>query len=677
MRIAAVATASVGALPTIEVARRVRNGALTTSVDADFLRTYMAASPAHPVGALLQDMAGNVLAAYPQNLADDAVLAQVRPSAATWFAAAVGSSDGYVTASYDFANLPLRAVVLDRHESYLAPYRLSIALWAAVTIIALAVLLAFAAFVHRQVGWLGRLDALRVRQRRRMLAAQRRLHTVIDAMPAIVNAKDLDGRYTLVNEFAAHVLGVSQASALGRRLDDLAEADFAAQVQQRERKAMEEGVVDTGEDMFLIDGRSHSFYARKVPLIGPDGKPEGLVTVAVDIIELKAVERKAIAAETLLRASLDSIPGGFAVFDDSDRLVVANRTYAQIFTTCDDPNQLIGLPFTELVRLSMAKGEPPEPGFEGETWVAERERRHLIANGEPRLLKVGDGRWISTLERRVPGIGIVGFRADVTEAIENQTALRQARDAAEAANRAKSQFLANMSHELRTPLNAIIGFSEVIEGELFGPVGNKRYATYAGDIAASGRHLVGLIGDVLDMSKIEAGGYTLDATMLSVGDFAREMRRLMRGHAQVANVDLALDIEHDADVRIFADGQALRQIAINLLSNAIKFSHAGGHVQISVRRATEGLEFSVADNGIGIAEEALVHVAEPFRQAHGISGKYGGTGLGLSISKRLAELHGGHLRLESTLGLGTVATVWLPASRLQPALDKKPRSAAR
>jgi PAS domain S-box-containing protein len=665
MRIAATDAASAGAMPAIEVTRRVRSGVLVARVDTDFLRAYMAASPANPAGALLLDTADNVLAAYPQNLAASATLDEVRPPVENWLGAAFGRSDGYLLASYDFATLPLRAAVLDRHEAYLGPYRALIALRATAMIVGLAVLLAFAAFVHRQIAWLGRLDALRVRQRRRMLAAQRRLHTVIDAMPAIVNAKDLDGRYTLVNEFAARLFGVSQVAAVGRRIEDLADAEFAEQVRERERKAMADGVVDSREDTFYFDGRPHSFYAKKVPLIGPDGKPEGLVTVAVDITELKTVERKAIAAETLLRAALDSIPEGFAVFGEDDRLIVANRTYAQIFTTGDDPNALVGTEFADLVRASMAKGEPPEPGFEGEAWVAERVRRHLAANGEPRLLQVADGRWISTFERRVPGIGIVGFRADVTQAIETQIALRQARDAAESANRAKSQFLANMSHELRTPLNAIIGFSEVIEGELFGPVGNKRYASYARDIAASGRHLVGLIGDVLDMSKIEAGGYTLSEAEMSVGEFAREVLRLMRGHAQVANVDLALEIEPAADMSLYADGQALRQIAINLLSNAIKFSHAGGHVRIAVRRTEDGLEFAVADNGIGIDPAALAHVAEPFRQAEGIAGKFGGTGLGLSISKRLAEMHGGELRLKSTQGLGTVATVWLPASRLR------------
>jgi PAS domain S-box-containing protein len=671
MRIAATEVRAQGArpaietTPAIEIARRVRGGAIVARVDTDFLRGSVAASPANLVGALLQDPAGNIVAAYPPHLADAATLAHVRAPFENWIAAAFRRDDGYILASYDFVALPLRAAVLDRHESYIGPYRTLVALRATVTVFGLAALLAFAAFVHRQIAWLGRLDALRVRQRCRMLAAQRRLHTVIDAMPAIVNAKDVDGRYTLLNEFAARLFNVSPTDAIGRRIEDLADPQFAEQVRERERRAMEDGIVDSREDTFFIDGRPHSFYAKKVPLIGPDGKTEGVVTVAVDITELKAVERKAIAAETLLRAALDSIPEGFAVFGDDDRLIVANRTYAEIFTTGDDPASLIGLEFADLVRASMAKGEPPEAGFEGEAWVAERVRRHRAADGTPRLLQVGDGRWISTLERHVPGIGIVGFRADVTEAIKTQIALRQARDAAESANRAKSQFLANMSHELRTPLNAIIGFSEVIEGELFGPVGNKRYASYARDIAASGRHLVGLIGDVLDMSKIEAGGYTLSEGEMSVGDFAREMLRLMRGHAQVANVDLALEIEPAANLSLYADGQALRQIAINLLSNAIKFSHAGGHVRISVRRAADGLEFAVADNGIGIDAAALAHVTEPFRQADGIAGKFGGTGLGLSISKRLAEMHGGELRLQSTLGAGTVATVWLPESRLR------------
>jgi two-component system, cell cycle sensor histidine kinase PleC len=675
MRVAMSSPPIGNAAASLEIARRLGSATLVVRVDTAFLRHYLAASPADLAGVQLQDAAGTVLVAYGADPALVPTLDLVRPAPANWLVAALTRSDSYAAGAYKSANLPVRMVVLSAHASYLGPYRVLIGLRAAIAAAALLLLLAFAAFVHRQIAWLGRLDALRVRQRRRMLAARRRLDAVIDAMPAIVNAKDLDGRYTLVNQVQARLFGVSAANALGRRIDDFVDPAFAADVHRREQAAMAAGTVDSKEDMFAIDGQQRSFYAKKVPMIGPDGAVEGLVTVAVDITELKAIERKAIAAETLLRASLDSIPEGFAVFDEDDRLVVANRTYAQLFTTDDDPAKLAGLSFADLVRLSVAKGEPPEPGFAGEAWVEERVRRHVSANGVSRLLQVAAGRWVSTLERRVPGIGIVGFRADVTEAIETQIALREARDAAEAANRAKSQFLANMSHELRTPLNAIIGFSEVIEGEMFGPVGHKRYKGYAGDIVASGRHLVALIGDVLDMSKIEAGGYTLEESELSVGAFADETMRLMRGHAQVANVDLKLDIAPDADLGLKADGQALRQIAINLLSNAIKFSHAGGQVRLSVRLAAGGLEIAVADNGIGISPEALGHVTEPFKQAHGNAGKFGGTGLGLSISKRLAELHGGRLHIESVHGVGTTVTLRLPGERLRAA--KAPRTAAR
>jgi signal transduction histidine kinase len=239
--------------------------------------------------------------------------------------------------------------------------------------------------------------------------------------------------------------------------------------------------------------------------------------------------------------------------------------------------------------------------------------------------------------------------------------LRNARDAAEAANRAKSQFLANMSHELRTPLNAIIGFAEMIEKEIFGKVGSKRYIEYASDIAASGRHLVDLIGDVLDMSKIEAGRYVLEEEPIELGPTIDAAIAIARGQAHHAGV--RLNAAGDK-LRLRADGRALRQVLLNLLSNAIKFTPKGGRVDVVWRAADSGVEIDVVDTGIGIARDELAHVIEPFRQAQGVGRNFGGTGLGLAITKRLVELHGGRLEIESEVGKGTQVRFVLPADRL-------------
>jgi PAS domain S-box-containing protein len=645
------------------LARRTAAGFLVLHVGTDYLaRDFENAKP-RPIALFLQNRDGTTLASYPPSYADLDVQA-LAGSSADWVAALGGGSTGALLVQRTLENLPLRAAVLYDRETYLAPYR-ELAVKRAVRGAAVsAAMLGFVWLVAAQFGRLARLDAVRLRQRAKIIESRRRMRAIIDAIPAMVNAKDTQGRYTLMNAYHARIFGISPDQATGRRLEDFVAPAFAAEVRAREQARLQAGIGGGREDTFVVDGQPRSFYANKVPLLDAAGNVEGIVTVALDVTDLKSVERKATAAEVLLRTALDSIPEGFAVFGEDDRLVIANRPYAQMFSKFDDPAKLEGLSFADMVRLSLRMGEPPEPGFEGEVWVAERVRRHLEATGVPRLLQVAGGRWVSTLERRVPGIGIVGFRADVTQEIETQSALRQARDAAEAANRAKSQFLANMSHELRTPLNAIIGFSEVIESQMFGPVGNKRYAEYASDIAASGRHLVSLIGDVLDMSKIEAGGYELEESQFEVDAWLAATLALMRGHAHARSLLLTIDAAALSGAVLRADSRALRQVLINLLSNAIKFSPTGGQVQIAARVTSVALEIAVQDAGIGISPDELAHVAEPFRQAQGIANRFGGTGLGLSISKRLVELHGGQLTLESKLGIGTIARIALPLARV-------------
>ena len=665
LEVGRIAVLRDGEAGVLAVARRLATGSAVLRVGTGYLQRDFANGVPQPIAMLLQDPDGATLAAYPPQFADARAAAPVGSPPADWFRALrAPASVGVLAAQRRLENHAVQAVALFDREIYLAPYRALAATRAMRAAAVAAALVGIAWMVAAQFARLARLDALRLRQRAKAAEQRRRMRAIIDAMPAMVNAKDVEGRYTLVNRLHAQIFGTTPEQAVGKRLDDFAEPGFAAEIRAREQARLVAGVGAAKEDTFVVDGKPRSFLANKVPLVGPDGALEGLVTVAVDVTDFKAVERKATAAELLLRTALDSIPEGFAVFGEDDRLVIANRTYARMFTKFDDPDKIEGLAFADLVRLSMRSGEPPEPGFAGEAWVAERVRRHLAASGTPRLLQVADGRWVSTLERRVPGIGIVGFRADVTHAMRTQAELRQARDAAEAANRAKSQFLANMSHELRTPLNAIIGFSEVIEGQMFGPVGNPRYAEYARDIAASGRHLVALIGDVLDMSKIEAGGYELEETEFGAQEWLAGTLALMRGHAQARGVALGAQTGAIAHLALRADSRALRQIMINLLSNAIKFSSPGGQVAVAARLSPAGLEFSVADSGIGISPDELKHVTEPFRQAHGVAGRFGGTGLGLSISKRLIELHSGRLEMESALGVGTTARIWLPGARV-------------
>jgi len=236
---------------------------------------------------------------------------------------------------------------------------------------------------------------------------------------------------------------------------------------------------------------------------------------------------------------------------------------------------------------------------------------------------------------------------------------------AEESNRAKSQFLATMTHELRTPLNAILGFSELIRDQHLGPVGNDRYADYAGDIHFSGRHPLSIIRDVLDMARIDAGKINLQEEPMDVDNCVANTLRLVHAQAVQAGVDLRADIApHLPALR--ADPVRLKQILLNLLTNAVKFTGRGGVVSISASSTTEGgLAIAIVDTGIGIPADKLDLVLQPFSQAHGRhAGSVQGSGLGLPISKSLTELHGGTLTIESVEGAGTTVTIHLPAERL-------------
>ena len=255
---------------------------------------------------------------------------------------------------------------------------------------------------------------------------------------------------------------------------------------------------------------------------------------------------------------------------------------------------------------------------------------------------------------------LYGIMQDVTEARSRERDIRMAKESMERAYNAKSQFLANMSHELRTPLNAIIGFSEMMERQLLGPLGNEKYLDYMKGIRESGEHLLDLISDILDMSKIEAGKYELNLEEFNPAKVIRLAVHMMEGRALDDNVKLTIDIDSE-DLKIVGDRRAVMQMVLNLLSNAVKFSKENGHVQMKMTTQDSGITIIVEDNGIGIPANKLANITMPFEQAEcDYTREYEGTGLGLSITKELAEIHGGSLNIESTVDVGTTVTINLP-----------------
>jgi signal transduction histidine kinase len=283
-------------------------------------------------------------------------------------------------------------------------------------------------------------------------------------------------------------------------------------------------------------------------------------------------------------------------------------------------------------------------------------------------LQLADGRWLRLGRSSTSDGGFVVIGTDITLLKEREAALQTAKDQAEAANRAKSEFLANMSHELRTPLNAVIGFSEIIAAEMFGPVGQPRYKDFASDIVRSGRHLLEVISDILDVAKLQSGKTELHLKRLELREVIDEAMRIVQEQADSSGIAVTISVDSDLPT-INGDATRLRQVLLNLLSNAIKFTPAGGDIVVSAQRAGDLVSFSVQDSGIGMAAKDIPKAFEPFGQVDSsIARKYGGTGLGLPLSKMFAELHGGVLGIESVLGKGTTVTVSLPAAAASDAL---------
>jgi two-component system cell cycle sensor histidine kinase PleC len=412
-------------------------------------------------------------------------------------------------------------------------------------------------------------------------------------------------------------------------------------------------------------------------LVRQSGEPGlHLIGIAVDITEQKYLVEKTVAADMRLRDAIETIPEAFVLWDADNRLVLCNSNFQELHDLPDEAimvgtsyESVVAAGRKPVVRNKIVTGGPTIPG--ARTFEAQLE----------------DGRWLHISERRTKDGGYVSVGTDITalkmheeKLIDSEKRLMasvadlrvsQQRSAelaekyaaektrAEEANQAKSKFLANMSHELRTPLNAIIGFSEIMESGMFGPLGTEKYQEYCTDIRSSGQYLLDVINDILDMAKIEAGRIRLEFEDLELDALLNEAMRVVSARAQEKQLVLIDKIA--PELRLRADRRALKQIALNLLSNAVKFTPAGGRVTLRGRATDECVVLAVADSGIGVAEDALARLGRPFEQVESqLTKSHQGSGLGLAIAKSLVELHGGRMRIRSTLGRGTLVLVRLP-----------------
>ncbi len=440
--------------------------------------------------------------------------------------------------------------------------------------------------------------------------------------------------------------------------------------------------VDQVFRMRHADGHYVWMRARAQIIKTPSGRNH-LIGIAMDVSEQHRLAERYAEADQRLADAIESTSEAFVLWDKNDRLVMCNSIFQEAYGL---PDHLL-VPGTERNILNAAAERPV---------IVRRivDPDHAAPHSQSSEVQLADGRWLQINERRTRDGGLVSVGTDITLLKRHQERLRESehrqsliigdlsasrqklekqkselsfanasylaeKERAEAANRAKSEFLANMSHELRTPLNAILGFSELLITNMFGPLGSDKYDEYAKDIHDSGKHLLNVINDILDMSKIEAGRMDIERQSVDLAPLIEEALRITSIPAKDKGISISRSVSEG--LTLSADRRAMKQVLINLLSNAVKFNDHGGRITLKARRVNNTFILSIADSGIGIPKSALGKIGQPFEQVQSQYAKSkSGSGLGLAISRSLVQLHGGNMRIFSRQHVGTTISLRLP-----------------
>ncbi len=489
------------------------------------------------------------------------------------------------------------------------------------------------------------------------------LSEVMARVPVVVAVKDLKLRYLYGNDYFYEIYGTGPDHVVGRTASEIFAKEIADGLNRRDREVLDTGKATQREDVLTYaDGSRHVHMTQRFPIRGVTGEIVGLGSVAADATEEKRIADALKQSERRLLDVINNAPSSITLKDLEGRYLVVNEEVARRFATRVD--DLLGRTIYDFVAEATANGVTAR---DRDAIKARAVRQTIVDTSDPdgnsRALMVTRFP-IFDLDGKVTGVG--GISTDITDRRRAEEALLRAKEEAEFASRAKTEFLANMSHELRTPLNSIIGFAEMLEGEFFGPIGGAKNREYVGAIKDSGAHLLRLIKDILDVSKIEAGMAELTEEDIRIRDIAESCHRMIRNRAEKAGLSLVLELPKDLP-GLRCDSTMVKQVLINLLSNAVKFTPAGGIVTTrGIRDGSGAIILSVTDTGIGIAPEDIALVVEPFRQAGGFANRREGVGLGLALAKALTELHGGILTIESVVGNGTIVGVRFPPERTLP-----------
>jgi PAS domain S-box-containing protein len=466
------------------------------------------------------------------------------------------------------------------------------------------------------------------------------------------------------NQAFAELFGYSDArEILALDCVDVLIPDDSMQIMRGYHKARYRG--DPAPNDYVIQGRRKDgqlIWLQNRPMRMEWAGGLAVCTTMTDVTRQVEAEQALKASEETYRRLFENSPEGIFRTSLDAKLLEANPALAQ----------MIGFETPDELKASVND-------FGREFYVDHKVRRELVkkmeAEGQIKDYQVqwrrrdGSVIWVSLSSALVRdattgSVFFEGTAVDITDRHNAAQSLLFAKDQAEMASRAKSEFLAHMSHELRTPLNCVIGFSQILMEEMFGPLGGENYKGYAKDINVAGNHLLNLISDILDISKIEAGELELTDERVDVGSILVSCMKMMREHADNSGLIISIEFAHDLP-DIFADELRIKQIILNLLSNAIKFTKVRGRVTAGAFIADDGgVVLRVSDTGVGIPIGEIERVLSPFEQVrehHMLS--HEGTGLGLFLTKALAEMHGGRLQLESQQGEGTEVSIYLPPER--------------
>ena len=479
---------------------------------------------------------------------------------------------------------------------------------------------------------------------------------------------DEDLRYCYFSDRFEEITGIPPQHLLGKRREETGISGVEAEIWEQQledlahHRAFEEFIVPRQQP----DGSWRYFSNSGQPYYDQNGIFKGFRGSGRDVTPQKEAEAQLRRSEMMLRTVLDAVPATISAKGLDFRYLFVNKFQAEnLFGST--PDEVVGKTFGEML------------GFDAGT-IADRLDQKVVETGQPLInheeqIPDHEGIPLTVLTTKVPLLddenkvaGVVTVALDISDRKQAELELRDSRKRAEEANRAKSDFLASMSHDLRTPLNAILGFSEVLQLKTFGALGNPKYVEYADLIHQSGRQLLILIDDILDLSKIESGEYRIEPHPMDLEEISSYVMKVFAPDLTGRKLSLAGEFSKIRGIRLNADPKSMNQILNNLVSNAVRFTPDGGSVQVIWELDGEGCcLLKVIDTGCGISEQDLEHLTQPFYQASAhISREEKGTGLGLYICRRLAELHGGNLTITSTPGEGTEVCVRFPKSRVMP-----------